>query len=522
MTITQQQAQLIAKLRYQGKQYAAGQVARGGAGQKHYLEEAADELEMMALALSMEKVTPQSARENADLRNVIQAACIDGLPGLARAWEKYFPDHPISIKGIEQGAGADVQIVPAGTLVHMQGLPFNLKSDALMEGANFHLLEKQTPSVEGAATVQSTYEAVERQSGETGELYQTATSDDALQALIYASKVYRAHGIPTDGIEATITRLQGQQPEPEYNPLLIDGVEHDPLCLKVYRSPLKECDCGAQAAQAPVQPQAVVPAPPQEFESAQGRALASAWGEGWAQCRDAEFIGEDAQDEAFNQSVTLAQCLHADQTRFQGGLSNDQLRRAWSAKVPNVIPTDEQLTAFALGIEAAAQPSAQAEQAPVVQAVQADDFDEHWVPLTDADRQRAFESMPDMLDGFLKTWGWLHFANAIEEICREKNADRASSGATPADVRMLTDAEQTAIIDMHNTGREQGAHECVEDIQRKFCAVNAGKRIPASGVIGAKSPLICPRCKVDRLKDDCPGPRDSCPIKFDAQSGGAA
>jgi hypothetical protein len=102
--------------------------------------------------------------------------------------------------------------------------------------------------------------------------------------------------------------------------------------------------------------------PPQEFESAQGRALASAWAEGWAQCRDAEYVGDEAESEAFNQSHTLAQCLHADQTRFQGGLSNDQLRRAWSAKLPNVIPTDEQLTAFALGIEAAAQPL-KAEQA---------------------------------------------------------------------------------------------------------------------------------------------------------------
>ena len=102
--------------------------------------------------------------------------------------------------------------------------------------------------------------------------------------------------------------------------------------------------------------------PTQEFESAQGRALASAWAEGWAQCRDAEYVGEEAESEAFNQSHTLAQCLYADQTRFQGGLSNDQLRRAWSAKLPNVIPTDEQLTAFALGIEAAAQPL-KAEQA---------------------------------------------------------------------------------------------------------------------------------------------------------------
>jgi hypothetical protein len=45
-----------------------------------------------------------------------------------------------------------------------------------------------------------------------------------------------------------------------------------------------------------------------------------------------------------------------------------------------------------------------------------------WSALTDEDRKRAFDSMPDMLEGFLKTWGWLHFAKAIEEICKEKNA----------------------------------------------------------------------------------------------------
>lgn len=39
---------LIQKLRYMGRQYAAGQQARGGnAQQKHYLEEAADELERL-------------------------------------------------------------------------------------------------------------------------------------------------------------------------------------------------------------------------------------------------------------------------------------------------------------------------------------------------------------------------------------------------------------------------------------------------------------------------------------------
>ena len=52
---------LITKLRYMGRQYAAGITARGGGTQKHYLEEAADEIEMMALALSMNEKTPAPA-----------------------------------------------------------------------------------------------------------------------------------------------------------------------------------------------------------------------------------------------------------------------------------------------------------------------------------------------------------------------------------------------------------------------------------------------------------------------------
>ena len=167
--------------------------------------------------------------------------------------------------------------------------------------------------------------------------------------------------------------------------------------------------------------------------------------------------------------------------------------------------------------------------------VQADDFDEDWIPLTDADRQRAFESMPNMLEGFLKTWGWLHFANAIEEICREKNADRASSGAAQAApfakdswqhavdnqlvafgrtsqeftnpheaiawlaimnmelgqsnvgaaqaVRMLTTDEilHALVTELQQPGGVK--HTPHEIVQRKFCAVN-GLRIPADGKIG--------------------------------------
>lgn len=38
---------LIVKLRHMGRQYAQGQQARGGGQQKHYLEEAADEIESL-------------------------------------------------------------------------------------------------------------------------------------------------------------------------------------------------------------------------------------------------------------------------------------------------------------------------------------------------------------------------------------------------------------------------------------------------------------------------------------------
>ena len=55
-----------------------------------------------------------------------------------------------------------------------------------------------------------------------------------------------------------------------------------------------------------------------------------------------------------------------------------------------------------------------------------------WNALSDEDRLRAFNSLPDMLDGFLKKWGWLHFAQAIEAICREKNACIAPDTTLPA------------------------------------------------------------------------------------------
>lgn len=56
--------ELIQKLRYMGQQYGAGQEARGGGHKKHYLEEAADELERIGVELAALK---HAARDAPDI-----------------------------------------------------------------------------------------------------------------------------------------------------------------------------------------------------------------------------------------------------------------------------------------------------------------------------------------------------------------------------------------------------------------------------------------------------------------------
>ena len=54
--------------------------------------------------------------------------------------------------------------------------------------------------------------------------------------------------------------------------------------------------------------------PLQVFDSPHAKALMRAFEEGWAACRDAEFVGEDAQNDAFNQSATVNVCMAEDWT----------------------------------------------------------------------------------------------------------------------------------------------------------------------------------------------------------------
>jgi hypothetical protein len=50
----------------------------------------------------------------------------------------------------------------------------------------------------------------------------------------------------------------------------------------------------------------------QSFESPRAKRLMAAWSEGWAACRDAEFIGEEAENDRFNHSSTLDHCIAED------------------------------------------------------------------------------------------------------------------------------------------------------------------------------------------------------------------
>lgn len=70
---------LIQKLRYMGRQYAAGQAARGGGNSKHYLQEAADAIEsrdseIAALRAELEALRAQVERLKSSERSAWNAA----------------------------------------------------------------------------------------------------------------------------------------------------------------------------------------------------------------------------------------------------------------------------------------------------------------------------------------------------------------------------------------------------------------------------------------------------------------
>lgn len=52
--------------------------------------------------------------------------------------------------------------------------------------------------------------------------------------------------------------------------------------------------------------------PLQHFDSPRAQVLMRTWQEGWEACRDAEFVGEEAQNDAFNRSNAVNHCIAED------------------------------------------------------------------------------------------------------------------------------------------------------------------------------------------------------------------
>jgi len=196
-------------------------------------------------------------------------------------------------------------------------------------------------------------------------------------------------------------------------------------------------------------------------------------------------------------SVRCAECKQstAQPQAVVPALTNEQIAAGYLAMLSSieVVGMDRAVQRFRDAV-AAAQPSAQAERAPVqageFMPLHAGNGNRHgplsaacdnvlaW-RLGEACNAGAKASAGDLIDRGLVLLRELRERGFL--VVQATDADRASSGATPADVRMLTGDEHE---ELENALGLAVYLSVARVIQQKFCEVNAGKRIPADGVIG--------------------------------------
>ena len=187
--------------------------------------------------------------------------------------------------------------------------------------------------------------------------------------------------------------------------------------------------------------------------------------------------------EAAAQLVREAQQSSPDTAQpLQGGLTNEELLKHWFSKLPHVKPSDDQLNAFALGVEVGRTPSRKHTDAELLKIY--DDMDVALAANTTApvhtDHGRHFdrtcpacvaegETTPQVV-------AWRYETNSTHTHYSEVEPpdDAYDSGtlvplytATPkAPCRMLTEAEIDCL--------PVNSSDCVYplDVERKFCEVN--------------------------------------------------
>ena len=123
-----------------------------------------------------------------------------------------------------------------------------------------------------------------------------------------------------------------------------------------------------------------------------------------------------------------------------------------------------------------------------------------WVGLTDQDRQAVFDSLPDALEGFLKLWGWLHFAKAIESRLREKNASaQARQPLTDEHVRDLFCAVNKPVMLTDDRELLELAAKAAGYPWRGF---SADGRPLLNADVSKPEPRLCCPCVWNPLTDD--------------------
>lgn len=85
-----------------------------------------------------------------------------------------------------------------------------------------------------------------------------------------------------------------------------------PASHQHYRKALESFAASRAPVASPAEPVAKLAGSP--FESYVAQVIHAAFADGWGSCRDAEFAGDEAMNDAFNQSATLGVCLSIDQS----------------------------------------------------------------------------------------------------------------------------------------------------------------------------------------------------------------
>lgn len=124
-----------------------------------------------------------------------------------------------------------------------------------------------------------------------------------------------------------------------------------------------------------------------DFERPMAQGLQAAFIDGWASCRDSEYSGDGAQNDAFNQSDTLALCVAIDQSTappepvnawlpIETAPKNGTLVAVWCNKEPGIIRTAK------WGISKSAPKSCGCWVTPSGNAIS--NIPTHWTPLPKA------------------------------------------------------------------------------------------------------------------------------------------